>query len=95
MVKTRDTVQAEEQRCAALAPAEEDYPQILLTLVIVYLLYIIFVLLWPSPTRLWLCCKAVAVLRRRGIHCTALLEIQMYEYEAAVLAVWGTYLCLT
>lgn len=77
MVKTSDTVQAEEQRHVALAPTEKDYPQILLTLVIVYLLYIIFVLLWPSPTRFRLCCKAVAVLHRRGIHCTALLEIQM------------------
>lgn len=70
-------VQAEEQRRVALAPSEKDYPQILLTLVIVYLFYIIFVLLWPSPTRFGLCCEAVAVLRRRGIHCTALLEIQM------------------
>lgn len=78
MDKTRDTVRAEEQRCVALAHIQKDYPHILLTLVIIYLLYIILVLLSPSPTRSWLCCNAVAVLHRRGIHCTALLEIQMY-----------------
>lgn len=84
MVQTRDTVQAEEERRVALALAEKDYPCILLTLVTIYLLHVIFALLWPSPTRFWLCCKAIAPLHHWGIHCTALLEIQMYYYEAAV-----------
>lgn len=61
MVKTRDTVQAEKERRVALAPAEKDYPCILLTLVIIYLLHIIFALLWASPTRFWLCCEAIAL----------------------------------
>lgn len=78
MVKSRDALQAGEQRRAALAPTEKDYPHILPTLVIVYLLCIIFAPLWPSLTRFQLCCEALAVLRRRGIHCAALLEIQMY-----------------
>lgn len=41
-VNTSDTAQAEKDRHVALAPAEKDYPCILLTLVIVYLLHIIF-----------------------------------------------------
>lgn len=83
-VKSRDTVRADEGRRAALAPAEKDYPCILLTLVIIYLLHIIFALLWLSASRFWLCCKAIALLHRGGIYCPALLEIQMYYYEAAV-----------
>lgn len=82
--QSRDALQTDEERRVAVAPAEKDYPCILLTLVIIYLLHIIFALLWLSQSRFWLCCKAIALLHRRGIYCTALLEIQMYYYEAAM-----------
>lgn len=93
--KPRDSVQAEEDRRVALAPAEKDYPCILLTLVTIYLLHIFFFSfftpalalssLLPDPSLLaFFRCEAIALVHRWGIHCTALLEIQMYYYEAAV-----------
>lgn len=84
VVKTGDAAEADEERHVALATTEKDYPCILLTLVIIYLLHIIFARLWLSPGRLWLCCEAIALVHRRGIYCAALLEIQMYYHEDAV-----------